>query len=189
MKFGYCVLGLVIFRILWGFFGTRHARFKNFVPSFYKVAIYIKQVRSGEAKHYIGHNPLGSLMVLFLLFAVLLQAITGLFIDDDIFSSGPYNGVLSEQLESLFKSIHSNGFNFILAAAFIHVAAVFYYLLVKKQNLIKPMIDGKKPAQFVDHQQAISHSKILRAVIIGLCVMMFIYWLVVLNVPVVEEYY
>ena len=189
MALGYVALGFVLFRIIWGVVGTTHARFKNFIPSFYQVKIYLQTKREQEVKQYAGHNPAGSLMVLALLLLVLVQATTGLFIDDDVFSSGPYSGVLSSELESLFKFIHGNGFNLILLASSVHVFAVFYYLLVKKQNLIKPMISGKKAEHAVSEDAAISSSKIVKAIIVAILVAAFVYWLVVINAPVVEEYY
>jgi len=189
MKLGYVALSLVIFRVLWGFFGTKHAQFKNFIPSFYQIKIYIQSSRLAKVKSYVGHNPIGSLMVIFILFMVLLQAISGLFIDDDVFSAGPYNGVLSSEFEKLFNTIHHNGFDVILALGAMHIAAVFYYLIIKKQNLIKPMFSGKKAAENIKSEDVIQHSKLLRAVVIACIVAAFVYWLVVINAPVIEEYY
>ncbi|GLX78553.1 hydrogenase [Thalassotalea insulae] len=189
MKLGYLALGFVLFRIIWGFVGTTHARFKNFVPNFYQVIIYIRGSLSDKTTQYAGHNPAGSLMVLLMLLLVLVQASTGLFINDEVFSSGPYSGVLSSELERLLKFIHSNGFNAILLMSSVHVFAVFYYLLVKKQNLIKPMVNGKKAAHVISEDAAIESSKIVKAAVVAIAVAAFVYWLVVLNAPVIEEYY
>jgi len=187
MKLGYVALSLVLFRVLWGIWGTRYAQFKNFIPSLQEVKVYIHDFRAGKVKTYIGHNPLGSLMVILILFMVLLQATTGLFINDDIFSAGPYNGVLSGQFEKLLKLLHVNGFNVILALSGLHIFAIFYYLIIKKQNLIKPMLNGKKIN--INKDEGISSSKLLIAIIIATVVVIFVYWLVVINAPVVEEYY
>ncbi|MCO4799973.1 MAG: cytochrome b/b6 domain-containing protein [Colwelliaceae bacterium] len=189
IKLGYIALGLVLFRILWGFYGTTHARFINFLPSVTKFKSYINDTRRGKVSNFIGHNPLGSLMVIFILFAVLLQATFGLFISDDVFSAGPYNGVLSNEIEKLLKSLHSNGFNVIATLSLLHVIAVLYYLFFKKQNLIKPMFTGKKLLNNDNSNDSIRHSRLLRAVIIAIGVIVFVYWLVVLNAPVIEEYY
>ncbi|MDG1752209.1 MAG: cytochrome b/b6 domain-containing protein [Thalassotalea sp.] len=187
MKLGYTALSLVLFRVLWGIWGTRYAQFKNFIPSISELKAYIHDFRLGKAKAYIGHNPLGSLMVVFILFAVLLQATSGLFISDDIFSAGPYNGTLSESFEKLLKTTHSNGFNIILTLSGLHIFAVLYYLIIKKQNLIKPMFNGKKLN--IGKNDGIAHSRLLIAFIIAVVVVGFVYWLVVINAPVIEEYY
>ncbi|GAA6204910.1 cytochrome b/b6 domain-containing protein [Thalassotalea sp. SU-HH00458] len=189
IKLGYTALGLTLFRILWGFVGTTHAKFVNFIPRPHQLKIYFQQLRAGKVKSYIGHNPLGSLMVIFILIAVLLQATSGLFISDDIFSAGPYNGVLSAEFEKLLKMVHTNGFNIIATLSVIHIFAVFYYLIIKKQNLIKPMFTGKKLLDNGDSKYGIKHSKLIKAIIVALGVVLFVYWLVVINAPVIEEYY
>ena len=189
MKLGYTALGLILFRLIWGVFGTKHAKFVNFFPSLTQLKAYIHGLRIGKVKNYIGHNPLGSLMVIFILFAVLLQATSGLFISDDIFSAGPYNGVLGSELEKILKTIHSNGFIIIGTLSTIHVLAVLYYLIVKKQNLIKPMFNGKKTIDKEHIKESIKHSKLVIAFIIAVVVISFVYWLVVINAPVIEEYY
>jgi len=189
MKLGYVTLGLVLFRLLWGFFGTTHAQFRNFFPSFNQVFLYVQQLKTGKTKKYAGHNPLGSLMVIIMLVTALVQAVCGLFISDDVFSSGPYNGVLDANIESWLKFIHTNGFDVILAFSVMHIFAVLYYLLIKKHNLIKPMVTGKKTSEELNESQSISHSQLVKAIIIAILVAIFIYWLVVVNAPVVEEYY
>ena len=189
IKLGYTALGLTIFRILWGVVGTTHAKFINFIPRPYQLKSYLQQLKIGKVKNYIGHNPLGSLMVIFILLAVLLQATSGLFISDDIFSAGPYNGVLSSDFEKILKTIHINGFNIIATLSVIHVVAILYYLVVKKQNLIKPMFTGKKLLDNGEANQGIKHSKLLIALIVAIAVVCFVYWLVVINAPVIEEYY
>ncbi|WP_206482878.1 cytochrome b/b6 domain-containing protein [Thalassotalea sp. G2M2-11] len=188
MQLGYIALALVLFRIIWGFIGTTHAKFKNFIPSFYQLRIYIRQ-RNNNVKQYAGHNPMGSLMVLLMLLLILLQSISGLFMSDDVFSAGPYAGVLSGDMEGMVKFFHHNGFDFIVIISAIHIAAVFYYLLVKRQNLIKPMLSGKKHSQQIEADQAIGHSKLIKALLTAIAVGIFVYWLVVLNAPVVEEFY
>jgi cytochrome b len=189
IKLGYTALGLTLFRIIWGFLGTKHAQFINFIPSINQLKAYIHDLRVGQVKNYIGHNPLGSLMVIFILFAVLLQASTGLFISDDIFSAGPYNGVFSEEIEKFLKLVHSNGFNIIATLSGIHILAVLYHVIIKKENLIKPMIDGKKSIDNADENNLIKHSKLLTAFVIAVVVVVFVYWLVVLNAPIIEEFY
>jgi len=112
-----------------------------------------------------------------------------LFMDDDIFTTGPYSGSINSSVESVLVYIHRNGFNLILAAIALHISAVIFYERVKKQALISAIITGKKSAKMVNKKDSISHSKIGLAILISIVVAGFIYWLVVLNAPVIEEYY
>ena len=183
---GYLMIGLVTFRIIWGVLGTRHARFVNFLTTPSNIIDYIKNKQSVEP---VGHNPLGGLMVLFMLCILLLQAVSGLFVSDDILYAGPYNGVYSTDLDKLMTQIHHIVFDLIIVAIALHIAAIIFYQRVKKQDLIKPMLSGKKEAKSVPDDQAINHSKLVTAFIVAVVVAIFVYWLVVINVPVIEEEY
>ncbi len=189
MLLGYFILGLVIFRILWGFVGTKHARFSEFFPTPAKISAYVKALKSGEQLRYAGHNPLGSLMVLLMILLILLQAVSGLFINDDIFSEGPYYGVLGAELQQAMEFIHHNVFDVMIYAIGLHIFAVLYYRLKKKIDLITPMITGKKPSDSVTSSDAISGSRILVALVVAAAVAAFVYWLVVVNAPVEEAYF
>jgi len=189
MKLGYFTLGLLVFRILWGFVGTKHSRFSSFFPTPTRLRLYINDWRSNQVKSTTGHNPLGSLMVFLMIFLISLQAISGLFINDDVFSSGPYYDSLSKELEQFMFFLHHNVFDFMIAAIVIHLLAIAYYVRVKKQLLIIPMITGKKPENLVNVTDKIKHSKIFLAVVLVIAITAFIYWLVVVNAPVIEEYY
>ena len=185
MLIGYFILGLVLFRIIWGFVGTKHARFASFFPTPSVVKQYISEVST--TKNTTGHNPLGAIMVFIMLLLILFQATTGLFINDDIFSEGPYYGVLNEYWQQVASFIHHNSFNLLIAAIALHIAAILYYRLSKNINLVLPMITGKKPADEVNQNESISNSKLWLAGVLIILVTVFVYWLVVLNVPVVEE--
>jgi cytochrome b len=189
LQVGYFTLGLILFRSLWGFLGTTHAKFSNFFPSLNKLLSYIQAFNQPKTINYPGHNPLGSLMVFFMLITIFLQAVSGLFMHDDIFTNGPYYGAIDNNLEAIFVYIHRNSFNVILGAIALHLCAVIFYERVKKQALISAMITGKKSAKMVDKKDSISHSKIGLAILISFIVAGFIYWLVVINAPVIEEYY
>lgn len=188
---GYVVIGLLAFRLVWGFVGTRHAQFSQFFPTPKKVLGYIANLRSSELKPSVGHNPLGALMTFFFILLLIMQAVTGLFLSDDVFTSAPYQGVLSEDWESLFNKIHHTGFDILLIAIVLHIAAVLFYLLIKKSNLIWPMITGKKLAKDVSKEESISGSKITLAIFLVALITLFVYWLVVINAPevVVEDFY
>jgi len=189
MQSGYFILGLIIFRLIWGFVGTKHSRFSQFYPSPSRLSAYINELKSGIKIKHAGHNPLGSLMILLMLLLIFLQATSGLFINDDIFSAGPYYGTLSAEMEKVMKFIHHNVFNLIIGAIFIHLSAILYYRFTLKTDLVTPMVTGKKSANDINRNDVISHSKILVAIVIALAVAAFIYWLVVMNVPVEEEYF
>jgi cytochrome b len=189
LTLGYFTLGLVVFRLVWGFVGTTHSRFSQFIPSLGRLIAYAKSFRSPSSPSHPGHNPMGSLMVVFMLTIILLQAISGLFMNDDIFTSGPYYGTLDENMESIAVFIHRNGFNVIIGAVVLHIAAIIFYQVFKGQSLVPPMLTGKKSSDDVTKKDSISHSKIGLAILITLLVAAFIYWLVVINAPVIEEYY
>ncbi len=182
---GYIALGLVIFRLVWGFLGTKHSLFVNFVTS----PSELKGYWQSNSKTYAGHNPAGSLMVVFMLITILAQAVSGLFLTDDIIFSGPYYGSVGDGLERIFNFVHRNGFDIILAAIVFHVVAVLYYEKIKKQTLVAAMVHGKKSAKLLSEGSGIKSSKLLLALILSVIVVAFVYWLVVINAPVVEEYY
>jgi len=187
MKLGFAAIGLLVFRILWGIIGPKHARFSQFVPSPQKLLCYLRN--SEVQKSTPGHNPLGAIMVVAMILLISLQAISGLFINDDVFSSGPYYGSISNELEKIMRFLHHKTFDFMIAAIALHLAAVAYYWRVKKQNLVLPMITGKKSSEQVKAIDAISHSKIILACVLAACCVGFVYWLVVINAPVIEELY
>ncbi|NBX57869.1 MAG: cytochrome B, partial [Gammaproteobacteria bacterium] len=131
-RFGYTVLVLVLTRVLWGFFGTRHARFAEFVRGPKTVIDYL---RSGTSSS-VGHNPLGALMILAMLTMLLAQAVTGLFANDQVFETGPLFGYVAIETSDRLTSLHKQLFDWIAAAIAIHVSAALFYLWIRKENLI-----------------------------------------------------
>jgi cytochrome b len=152
---GYVTLTLVMFRIIWGFVGSWHARFLNFVPSPKRLIAYLR----GQTDGGLGHNPLGAFSVLALLLTVLIQALTGLFADDDIFFQGPLAKYASNSTVTFLTSVHHFNQYIIFALVGLHLLAIFYYLLVKKDNLIKPMITGDKNAPANISSQAVDTAR------------------------------
>lgn len=144
MRAGYAVLFLVLFRLLWGIWGSRHARFGDFVRGPRAVWIYARALLRGRPPHWTGHNPLGGWMVLLLLLLLAVQAGTGLFATDDIMTDGPLRAEVSRATAKLLTRIHHLNFNLLLAAAGLHVAAVLAYLVVIREDLITPMFSGRK---------------------------------------------
>lgn len=188
LKVGYFILGLILFRILWGLFGTRYAKFSQFLPSKQALVNYLQNFNKDKSYSTVGHNPLGGLMVVFMLTLILSQAISGLFMNDDVFTTGPYYESVSGSTQKLMSFIHSNVFDVIVVVSVIHITAVMYYLFAKKINLIIPMITGYKLSKNED-DNGISSSKLLLALMVIIIVALFLYWLLVLNIPVEEEFY
>jgi len=144
-RFGYAVLALVTFRIVWGFVGSRYARFSNFVFSPSAVIAHLRSRNLGEPRTYLGHNPTGSLSVLAMLAVLLLQTISGLFSNDDIASEGPLAKLIDKSLSDQISSLHADvSGTLIYILIGLHIAAIAYYYFRKKENLVTPMITGDK---------------------------------------------
>ena len=127
-------------------------------------------------------------MVILMLLLILSQAISGLFMDDDVFTSGPYYESVSGTVQKFMSLIHHNVFDVILIISALHISAICYYLLVKKINLIVPMITGYKLSDN-EKSSGIKSSKLWLSFIVILVIAVFLYWLLVLNIPVEEEFY
>lgn len=143
MRCGYAVLVLLLFRLVWGVLGSTTARFANFVTAPNAVLAYLGSMRGKEAPH-IGHNPAGGWMVVAMLALLLGIAGSGLFANDDIMSEGPLAHHVSEQLSDMATAWHETAFYTLLALVALHVSAIAFYLLVKKDNLVRPMLTGNK---------------------------------------------
>ena len=161
-RLGYTVLVLVAFRIVWGFVGTRHARFGSFVRGPRMLLAYLRE--RGPAT--IGHNPLGALSVIALLALLLLQAATGLFANDEIMNMGPFYGWIAPELSNRITSLHRASSEWQLVLIGLHVAAVAFYVRVRRQPLVNAMITGRKPAAEVPAAEAIAGSRALLAIVI-----------------------
>ena len=138
-RLGLLVLGLLVFRLLWGIMGSTYARFAGFFPTPAKVAAYLR----GQW-HAPGHNPLGACSVLALLAVPLFQALTGLVANDDIAFVGPLYDLVGRDLSNLATRWHLLAVNVLLALVALHVAAILFYAHIKKDNLVKPMVLGWK---------------------------------------------
>jgi len=141
---GYVVLALLIFRVLWGIFGSQTSRFDDFVRGPFAVAAYVRSLFSTNKQASIGHNPLGGWSVLALLVCVLVQAVSGLFATDEIDTDGPLVPRVSMYTVKLMTRVHHWNENVLLALVGLHVVVVLLYLLLKHENLIAPMISGRK---------------------------------------------
>ena len=141
---GLTLLSLLLFRIAWGLVGSTTARFSNFLHPPRRVVGYLKGLAGGDKIFYAGHNPAGGLMVLALIAVLLAQVATGLFANDGVRFSGPLALLVREETSSLITGIHGLIFDLILILVWCHVVAVGFYLLVKGDNLVWPMVTGKK---------------------------------------------
>jgi len=136
---GYAILALMLFRLLWGLFGSSTARFASFVRGPRAVLGYLR-----GTWHGIGHNPLGALSVVALLALVALQVGLGLFAsDEDGLIEGPLAALVSFDASEKAAELHEELFDVLLVFIALHVAAVLFYLLFRRRNLIGPMISGR----------------------------------------------
>ncbi len=119
--------------------GSTHSRFSTFFPTFSRLTAYLKGSWQG-----IGHNPLGALSVIALLGTVAIQVGTGLFANDDIAFEGPFFDFVDKSFSNKLTSWHSTTFYVLLAFVVLHIVAIIFYRWVKKTNLVKPMLTGKK---------------------------------------------
>lgn len=144
LRGGLLMLALVIFRLCWGIWGSDTTKFSRFVRPFSEIRSYTQGQMSED--ELVGHNPLGALMVIALLAALVFQTATGLFAADEntFTNSGFLNHLVSEHAGTLARKIHVNFFNVLAVLAGVHIAAVLLYRFVKKQDLITPMINGFK---------------------------------------------
>ncbi|MQA20127.1 cytochrome b/b6 domain-containing protein [Rugamonas rivuli] len=138
-KAGLAILGLVAFRLAWGFAGSTHARFLNFLPTAASLRAYLRGRWKGQ-----GHNPLGALSVFALLGLLAVQATTGLFGNDEISFTGPLFALVEEGLANRLTGLHKQLAYVLLAVLALHILAILVYLFLKKDNLVKPMVTGWK---------------------------------------------
>nr|WP_201274733.1 cytochrome b/b6 domain-containing protein [Bordetella holmesii] len=137
VRFGLATLGLILFRVLWGLFGSHYARFAQFVRGPAALAAYLR-----GRLHVAGHNPLGALSVLAMLLALGFQAVSGLFVSDDIMIQGPLNGYIDADLAATLTRLHKANEWVLIALLGLHVLAVLWHTLVRREPLIKTMITG-----------------------------------------------
>ena len=138
---GYTLLGLVVFRLYWGFFGSSTARFRQFLRGPRTVAGYLR----GNWEVAAGHNPLGAWSVVSLIVLLIAQVALGLFaVDVDGIESGPLSLYVSFEAGRVAAQWHEAVFNVLLGFIVLHVAAIAWYRLVRKQDLVTAMIHGSR---------------------------------------------
>ncbi len=138
---GIAILTLLVFRLLWGFFGSSTARFANFVRGPRTVLNYLRDASSWRVA---GHSPLGALSVVALLGAIAVQVFLGLLsVDEDGLNEGPLAYLVSLDLAEEARDLHEDFFNIVLVLIALHVAAVLFYRLALGKKLTGPMIVGR----------------------------------------------
>ena len=141
MYSGYAILTLLLFRILWGLFGSSTARFRNFLRGPAAVLAYLRDTKGWRA---VGHTPIGALSVVALLGLIALQVGTGLFnSDDDGLNEGPLAPLVSYDIADTAHDVHEAVFNILLLFVGLHVAAILFYRLFLGKKLVGPMISGR----------------------------------------------
>jgi len=146
---GYTVLGLVGFRLLWGFVGTPHARFSDFVTAPRIALAYGRDAVLGRARRYLGHNPAGGLMIVVLLISLIVTTVTGVALYGVEERAGPLAGLFAgagEEIEKGLENVHEFFANFTLFLVAIHVAGVVVEGLLHRENLVRAMFTGRKRA-------------------------------------------
>ena len=144
---GYTIVGLLVFRVIWGVIGPRYARFSNFVFAPSVVLRYLKDILLLRARRYVGHNPAAGAMIVGLLVSLVITTATGLVLYGAAENAGPlaaWLGYLGEEGGEVFEEVHKFFANFTLFLVFVHVAGVLLESLIHRENLVRGMIDGLK---------------------------------------------
>jgi cytochrome b len=143
-KAGYALLTAVLFRILWGFFGSESARFSGFLASPRAAARHLAHVFEREQDRQAGHNPAGGWMVVLLLALLLAEPLTGAYVASDVADEGPWTERVPASIANAITALHGIFWDAILAAVTLHLLAILIYTAVKRHNLVPPMITGWK---------------------------------------------
>ena len=141
---GVALIALLIFRVVWGFWGSQPSRFDNFVKGPAAVWRYAEGLVKGNSASYLGHNPLGGWSVVAMLLILMLQACLGLFANDDIITEGPLYLWVSKATSDWLTKIHRLNQYVLVGLVAIHLFAIAFHYFVKHENLLKPMITGIK---------------------------------------------
>jgi cytochrome b len=168
-RFGYGVLTLLLFRLVWGIVGGKWSRFASFLYTPSSIIRYFKG--QGNPLHSVGHNPLGAFSVFAMLALLLAQVGTGLISDDEISAAGPLTKFVSNATVMLASGYHVTiGKILVIALIITHIAAILFYLFKKRENLVKPMLQGDKllPANTPASADTAS-TRTLAAVILVVC--------------------
>jgi cytochrome b len=144
MRLGCAVLALLLFRLVWGLVGGHWSRFASFCPSPRRLWNFLR-AKPEDRPEPLGHTPLGALSVWAMLLVLLAQVISGLLSDDDIAYAGPWARHVPEAVSYWMTDYHAAiGQWLLVALVLLHLGAILFYLLRKKENLIGPMLHGDR---------------------------------------------
>jgi cytochrome b len=169
-RFGYAILTLLVFRLLWGFAGDRYARFSSFVPSWRAALAYVRSPRPTA-----GHNPLGSFSVYALLLVAGVQVLTGLFASDGDFTEGPWALFLSDSAVKLVTSIHRFNRWLLLALVVLHLGALAWHTVRGRDALVRGMLTGDREGIDADPATDDAAMRMRAVVLLALSVALVVY--------------
>lgn len=170
-RFGYLIFALLLFRLVWGLMGGHWSRFANFAFSPFATLRYLRGKSEPQDQHDVGHSPLGALSVFAVLGILAAQVATGLFADDEISNTGPLIKFVSNATSLLLTKWHKTyGQWTILTLVVLHVAAIAFYVLCKKRDLLRAMVSGDKqlPAATLVSTDSLN-TRVSAALLFGLC--------------------
>ena len=167
---GYTIIVLVVSRVAWGFFGSQHSRFQDFLAGPSAVLDYIR----GNGPKTVGHNPLGGWSVMALLALLLMQAISGLFNSDDVLFSGPLYYAAEGPFRDTMGVVHELAFNVLLGLIVLHILAVLYHQFHRGEKLIQAMVRGRAD----DREGETAPTSAWRALATLLVVAVFLWWII-----------
>ena len=144
IRVGETLLALVIFRLLWGCFGSETARFRSFVASPAAALRHLRHLFRREPDVQVGHNAAGGWMVLLLLALLLVETLSGLYVNNDIADEGPLSEVVPVWLTNAISTLHGLVWDVLLAAVTLHVLVIALYAVAKGHDLLRPMLTGYK---------------------------------------------
>lgn len=134
LALGYLMLGMLLFRLVWGLVGTIYARFAAFTFPLAQVVGYVRSLLGASPQHYVGHNPAGGVAIFLLLALGVLISVSGLGLYWEIGD------------EDIFEELHEIAANLMLLVVFVHIAGVLVSSVLHKENLVRAMFTGYKQA-------------------------------------------
>jgi len=141
---GDALLALLLFRLLWGFFGSDTARFARFLASPPIALRHLTHLSRGEPDTRAGHNPAGGWMVAAMLALLLAQTLTGLYLQNDVANEGPLTELVPAGIAHAITALHAILWNVLLVLVALHLLAILAYAVVLRQDLVRPMLTGRK---------------------------------------------
>ncbi len=166
---GYLMLGLLVFRLAWGFAGPRYARFGDFVHGWDNVRDYLRSLLQGRPQPFVGHNPAGGWAIIGMLLMGFVVTLSGIVVLGMEEGHGPLRGWMSPASAGVFRELHETGAGLFLALVGLHLLGVVVGALAHRENLVLAMITGRKWVEDID--TGVRHHSLLGAALLGLASM------------------